>query len=337
MIEASARIGAAADLPDLRRTAVAVCGELVGADLTSYNELAAGRPAVIVAGPGVEPSAEEAALMGRLIHQNPLVAHFATTGDGRARRLSDFLGDRELRRLRLHREIYRDIGVNFQVAISTVSPDGMVVGVAASRSARDFADADVAALDLLRPHLVSAHRRLTEITWLRRMLAALDAEVGGPAVVLAAPDGAVLRANGAALGLLDEEGSRLPAALREPLAAAIAAPARAPREVLFPHRGVTLRARIVPAEDSETSVVNLSRSLPDTARLAALARGLSGREAEVLTLVAAGDSNAAVAQHLGVSRRTIEKHLQNAYRKLEVGGRAEAMAVLFGPAEGSAG
>ncbi|MFT3865024.1 MAG: LuxR C-terminal-related transcriptional regulator [Solirubrobacterales bacterium] len=325
VIEAAERLAGVADLPDLRRTSVAVCGSLIGADLTSYNEVAADRPALVVADPGDGPSATEAELMGKLIHQNPLVAHFVATQDGRARRFSDFLGDRELRRLPLHREIYRDIGVNFQVAITTTSPEGLVVGVALSRAGRDFTDAEVTALDLLRPHLSAVHRRLTEIDWLRRMLAAVDSDAAAPAVVLAGPDGSILRANPAALGLLGDDLPRLPA----PLRGAIAAPREAPSSIVFAHRGVTLHARLGSREESEAIVVTLSRSLPVTARLAAISRGLSGREAEVLALLAAGGSNGAVARSLGVSRRTIEKHLENAYRKLGVGSRAEAIATLL--------
>lgn len=327
VLEAAERLAGVVDLPDLRRTSVDVCGSLIGADLTSYNEVVADRPALVVADPGGGPSAEEAELMGNLIHQNPLVAHFVATSDGQARRFSDFIGDRELRRLPLHRQLYRDIGVNFQVAISTTSPEGAVIGVALSRVGKDFTDVEVTSLDLLRPHLSAVHRRLTEIDWLQRMLAAVDSDAAAPAVVLASPDGSILRANPAARALLGE-GARLPVPLRDALVGS-SATGRSPRPVLFEHRGVTLHGRIAPGRESEAVVVTLSRTLPATARLAAISRGLSAREAEVLALLAAGGSNEAAARRLDLSRRTVEKHLENAYRKLGVGGRAEAIASLL--------
>lgn len=52
--------------------------------------------------------------------------------------------------------------------------------------------------------------------------------------------------------------------------------------------------------------------------------GLSEREAEVVALVAHGGSNAAVAEQLGLSPRTVQKHLENAFRKLGVADRSEA-------------
>jgi len=52
--------------------------------------------------------------------------------------------------------------------------------------------------------------------------------------------------------------------------------------------------------------------------------GLSEREVEVLRLVAQGASNPAIAEHLSVSRRTAEHHVQHIYAKIGVSSRAAA-------------
>ena len=52
-----------------------------------------------------------------------------------------------------------------------------------------------------------------------------------------------------------------------------------------------------------------------------LVEHLTGREAEVLRLVAAGLTNAAIGERLVVSERTVERHLSNAYVKLGLTGR----------------
>lgn len=57
--------------------------------------------------------------------------------------------------------------------------------------------------------------------------------------------------------------------------------------------------------------------------------GLSDREAEVLALVATGDSNRDVAAALTISERTVERHLSNIFGKLEVSSRTEAAAFAF--------
>lgn len=54
------------------------------------------------------------------------------------------------------------------------------------------------------------------------------------------------------------------------------------------------------------------------------AERLTGRETEVLTAVAAGNSNKEIASLLGVSVATVERHLTNLYRKLDANGRADA-------------
>jgi non-specific serine/threonine protein kinase len=52
--------------------------------------------------------------------------------------------------------------------------------------------------------------------------------------------------------------------------------------------------------------------------------GLSPREAEVLTLVARGLSNARIAEELFISPRTVERHLNSIYHKVDVDSRVAA-------------
>jgi DNA-binding CsgD family transcriptional regulator len=58
----------------------------------------------------------------------------------------------------------------------------------------------------------------------------------------------------------------------------------------------------------------------------ALPGGLSAREVEVLHLVAAGETNRAIASELGLSEHTVARHLQNIFAKLDVPSRAAAAA-----------
>jgi DNA-binding NarL/FixJ family response regulator len=54
--------------------------------------------------------------------------------------------------------------------------------------------------------------------------------------------------------------------------------------------------------------------------------GLTPREVEVLRLIAAGATNADIADRLGLSIHTIERHAANLYRRIGVHSRAEAAA-----------
>lgn len=63
------------------------------------------------------------------------------------------------------------------------------------------------------------------------------------------------------------------------------------------------------------------------------AGALTPREREILDLVAAGMTNAAIAEQLVLSVRTVERHTLNIYLKLGVRGRAEAVAVGYRPTQ----
>ena len=57
--------------------------------------------------------------------------------------------------------------------------------------------------------------------------------------------------------------------------------------------------------------------------------GLSHRESEVLALMVAGLSNRAIASRLIVGDETVKSHVRSIYRKLDVGDRANAVAVAL--------
>ena len=59
-----------------------------------------------------------------------------------------------------------------------------------------------------------------------------------------------------------------------------------------------------------------------------IALGLSDREVEVMQSIIDGASNAEVGMSLGISKRTVEKHLQNVYVQLDVTSRTQAMREL---------
>ena len=56
--------------------------------------------------------------------------------------------------------------------------------------------------------------------------------------------------------------------------------------------------------------------------------GLTDREAQVLSLLTRGCTNHEIAAELVVSVHTVERHLQNAYRKVGVRNRADASAYM---------
>lgn len=80
-----------------------------------------------------------------------------------------------------------------------------------------------------------------------------------------------------------------------------------------------------PAEPAPATTPSTGRSEPAAQEDA----GLTGRELEILSLLARGFSNREMADQLVLSPRTIERHLENLYRKTGARNRAEATAYAY--------
>ena len=59
------------------------------------------------------------------------------------------------------------------------------------------------------------------------------------------------------------------------------------------------------------------------------AGGLTEREVEVLGLVATGKTNRAIAARLGISEKTVARHVSNIFTKLNLSSRAAATAYAY--------
>ena len=56
---------------------------------------------------------------------------------------------------------------------------------------------------------------------------------------------------------------------------------------------------------------------------------LTGREVEVLRLVATGATNRAIAARLSISEKTVARHVSNIFTKLDLSSRAAATAYAY--------
>ena len=107
---------------------------------------------------------------------------------------------------------------------------------------------------------------------------------------------------------------------------------------------IGLACRELGDEDSAEMELDAARwvfqqlgAAPDLARVEALsgraaaraAGGLTERELQVLRLVAAGETNKAIAADLFLSERTVDRHMSNIFTKLGVSSRAAATAYAY--------
>lgn len=82
----------------------------------------------------------------------------------------------------------------------------------------------------------------------------------------------------------------------------------------------SVQRRLLEAMASGSPAARRPSDLPD---------GLTRREAEVLALIAAGRSNAEIAQDLFISQTTVKTHINNIFAKTGLRDRAQAVAYAF--------
>jgi DNA-binding CsgD family transcriptional regulator len=310
---------------------------LVPTDFTSYNEvLADGGTLAAIVEPDVPAWAH--ALWQRHALENPLVDHFMRTRDGRPNRFTDVTTRERLRRTTLYREVYRPLGIEHQLAFSLPSAPTLTVGIALSRGGRNFTERDRRVVDLTRPHLIQAYRNAELRERLSGLLDGLrkGLDADGAAVIVLDDDDTVAFASASARTLVDglgagalSEGRPLP----EPLAAWAA---KGPPTAGLPvaGRNDSLLVRRVSAGASGR-VVLLERAARVLSPEALAGLGLTPREAEVLHGLARGIVPAALAGDLGVSPRTVAKHVERIHAKLGVRTRAQAVATAWAAASGA--
>lgn len=244
------------DLDEFRPGLLRALRHAVPADWISLNDLCPDpESTAVLIEPDFPPQAHE--LYARHAYENPLVARYQRTQDGRAYRFSDVSTPQELRATALYQEFYGPIGLEHQIAFTLPHAADRLLAIALSRRDHDFTDDERALLDRARPFLIQTYRNAIEHTRLQTELE------------------------------LRRRRSQLP--LEHPRLAAELAQ-----------------------------------------------RGVTRREAEVLSFVATGLSDRQVADVLGISQRTVQTHLRRCYLKLDAHTRTAAVALARTLAGGSA-
>jgi len=213
-----------------------------------------------------------------------------------------------------------------------------VIGIALNRSGSlDFSERDRLLLNLVRPHVVQAYRNARAVTRMSRNLgmafSALDSL--DSAIVLVTQAARVL-ATRRATQLLAKyfpgtapTHSQLPDTLR-----------RWTRHQMDNLRGTSVPAVLTPLTVEKGGSRLVVRLLPDTdcfplnlteppnaaAHETFQRFGLTPREAEVLSWVAQGKTNIVIGKILGLSPRTVQKHLEHIFQRLGVETRTAAAA-----------
>jgi len=209
---------------------------------------------------------------------------------------------------------------------------------AAHRSGLDFSERERLLLDLLRPHLVQAFWNAHAVTRLQQTLGGAGHVIEriAPGLIVLTPDARIQQATPQARRWLAQYWGRSRSPGRLPdrlerwvlaslarLAAANDAPAP-PIPLTLEREGSHLVIRLLHDAQGALLLLEEQSTALDPAALAPF--GLSRREAEVLGWVAQGKTNPEIALILGLSSRTVGKHLERIFPKLGVETRTAAAA-----------
>jgi len=280
----------------------------------------------------------------QFMHEHPVLTHSARTGDCRARKISDFYSMDRFHRLGLYNESYKPVDIEDVLCFNLRAQEPLVVGIALHRHRRNYTERDRLLLNLALPHLVQAWVNARKVNRLERELKALRQTLDSlhRGVVVLGRDGRVRVMTPQARQYVSEyfgaENAltyRLPDGLArwvreedEALARSYLPAARRP--LVIEHEGRRLTVRLLSDSDRDLLLLEEHAEVqPGTLQRL----GLTKREAEVLAWVEKGKTNAEIASILGISERTVEKHLEHIYTKLGVESRTAAAIRAFEAAE----
>ena len=299
------------------RSLLASLRRLVPGDFVSYCELDRVRQVGIWTedDPIVEDDGSELETYWRLRHQHPVCRYEEETGDFRALKLSDFVSRSELRRLEIYWEFLRPYGVEYQLSAGLDAPLSHTKVFLFTRcDGPDYTERDRDTLDLLRPHLAKIYETAQLRRTAREALAHLE-RTDAALVVLEGAD---------RIAFATPEAWRLLSTYFQPSGGSL------PHEVaewLREQRRATSPEPLTIERGEGSVVVQLAEGALLLEEQGAAPR-LTERESEILDLVAAGNTNAAIAETLWIAPGTVRKHLENVYEKLEVHSRTAAVAKL---------
>jgi DNA-binding CsgD family transcriptional regulator len=210
---------------------------------------------------------------------------------------------------------------------------------------RPWTDPEALRFEILRPMLAQLleFAAAVEIHAAARRRLESAADATATPVLLVRASGAVLYANAAASALLATRGAGLHVASHggrdvplqgflQRLAASAPAGTRR-REALTDGRMFELSVARFSDEEEDVAVLTmrfLSTLSPEDVRARLEARGVSGREAEVVGAVLEGLRNAEIARRLFITEWTVKDHLKHVFSKLGVASRSGLLRALDG-------
>lgn len=317
--------------------------KLIPASYASYNDLDLRQNRVVI---HYHPERADAR---KLVPQfaahygtHPLHNLYAQSG-GIPKKVSDVATLREFRQTAIYHDYYRLIGTRHQFICffdrQKKSRTGdSFVGLALNRDIKDFSERDRSVMEFLSPHISQAYRNAHVAGAMGAKLENVGEGLDAihRAVILAGADGRIHWQSPLAGEWLGEffhekraarqlpslitrwlSGLQKPAPGGLPFYSEFRGPARAGSRLLI-YCGRTPSGEFVLALIRERMNVDIE---------AAKSFGLTPREAEILFWISEGKTRPEMGAILGISWRTIAKHMEHLFAKLRVENRLEAQRI----------
>lgn len=283
---------------------------------------------------------------------HPVAKNYCQTMDGQALAISDFWNEREFQRRTDFYAFFQSVGLEDQMAIYFQIPtignadqfhqgqDHLTLSI--SRDRRNFSERDRLILNLIRPHLEQAYQNIAAFTQVQKELIQLNQATEQVGLIALFMDGKVEWISQKAGELLHKYyplsklSNSLPDILQRWVNHQISLLIQsneipsALHPLYLEQNGSRLMVRLNYHEALQRIYLLLEEIQPHTFSLQYLEMlGLTKREAEVLFWVTRDLSTHEISQMLGMSDRTVKKHLENIYEKFGVKSRLGAVMYAF--------
>lgn len=268
-------------------------------------------------------------------YENPLTEKLLQADYPRALKISDFASHAEMERTAIHNEFYKPVGIEHMLGIGIKVVPETDMSCAVARSTTDFTERERELLTILSPHLRNAIKNtiaFQKMVERATLLEGLLAERSRGFLSFAS-DGTILEITDVTEQLLKKYfpdsvtvSSRLPEQLRawafESDEALSAMGVPSPFIVDLPESRLSIDYIRTQTPGSRMLLVDEKRKLSPQAFQVL---GLTAREAEVLYWIEQGKIDEVIATLLGISVRTVNKHVEHILQKLSVETRTAAV------------
>ena len=216
----------------------------------------------------------------------------------------------------------------------TVSPSASLnITFTLYRPEGEFTDRDRAIASLLRPHLVNAYQLAVAVTQRRglELLSGRPAETTGDhGLLIVDSQCRIVHANRRATsqlrrGFPSTAGERLPPEIARWLVSTRSSAGAEPVDLEIAGAELPLTVRAVAAEAGHWLLVLTETNAALVPSLLQKQFRLTAREAELLYWLSKGRSNREMGIIFGISARTVDKHLQHVFEKMDVENRHAAV------------